>query len=729
MPIKLTHSASSGGTNLDQTRSYGYLWDFAINGGVSGFLTYHKDSKHFLELTDFSTSLSHGEEKEQFSLGFAAPVKAINTGNSEQTEFTIKYRPYQGQTVANPINLLAGKSLTETTTDLQYDDQSERGIGYTVSNLKAVYERKAEKHICLISPFFLTKLSRGRRWQLIDGVPYWVQRKRSGKVRKQRIDHPDLPSVDIPVTDVQVWFCYNHHEIVRLIATMYLGVRTVRINTPNLALNRSLKIDIGKTFMETLKKLTDVWEPTIILRPVVVNEDGESDDDYPVCDLDIIDYASKDKKSGPQKIRFSPLANIISGSLTRTADFDKSVDQVIIKGGKILSTNETPDPGNLEAVRLEPLELDPRQVLIFSHMESFSAGMGAKTMGDYTGGFNEEDAPPQKRPESVWKTEKYYQDEFDPSKLVLIGEKTETYSGNELIHSISVSHQYGEGYQVIRSFESEGMLVQEPGIPYKKFRTVLTRIIDQSILIDGMQRANTTEITEEPVVVTEVTPASGNTYYSGAVRLIQAQTQNRVEKRPNTRQKLIEMTSKMKQAKLHRVTPGLLRQIEAEWDNVSETMHVQSQVITDPRKNWDIPENQFIKVISRPEVTMVRNVVEVDVPDCVDDLTAQDIADRIFARSDGTGSDVSLSMHCLFMPTMVGVVGAVDLPQVEKNSAIAGGGSDGKKVVDDGKKVVDLSENGESRRNFFLESAEWGFRSGSTHADNDVFSNVKLRRL
>lgn len=497
-----------------------------------------------------------------------------------------------------------------------------------------------EKDIYFVNASWLTRMSGGKKsWVLQNGALYWSKRTWNGKQKLRRIQHADLPDVNKAVGTYEVLVNYGRHwDVLNYIAGK-MNCRLV-VNTPNLTINHSHVIRTGTSYVEAINGLVSLWNPFVrILRDPV---------DPDLFTLLILDPTIEQNIPQPRTVRLGKKSISQIQFKDQGTNLNDIVDKVIVRGGAVSQSVELPDPGQLKITSLDPLELDPKHFLQFYHVESVKNIMEQKTKGDYTGGFNQENAPPQKRPETIIKYETYYQVPDDPTKILLMASRQETYDADSnMIHSVNVSNMYSdEGYQVIRTKEEESALIQEPGKPYKTFRWVLRRVTDQSRIYDGLQRANSIEITEEPVVVTTVYPKDGEPYKAGPVRLIQAQNQNRVSKDVATTQELIEMTSKVKTTKLHRVTKGVLRCEEMEYDNLSETMQCNAQTIADPRVHYPDPDPKFHEEFSRPGVTEFHKSITIEHPDIIDHATALMVANRAFARSSQIRKELSIGLTC-----------------------------------------------------------------------------------
>lgn len=505
-----------------------------------------------------------------------------------------------------------------------------------------------EQDTYFVNPSWLNKMAGGKKsWVVRHGVLYWAKTTWNGKQKLRRIQHADLPDVNKPIGADRVYVSYvKHWDVLNFIAqeiSRKTGILVkLLVNTPNLIINHSHILRSGSSFVEAINGLVSLWNPFVRFLKDPVEENTYT--------LLILDPVTQDQdKPQPRTIRIGKKAISPQGISYKDqwTNLNDIVDKVIIKGGAVSQSVELPDPGQLKVTILDPLELDPKNFLQFYHVENVKSILEQKTKGDYKEGFNEPDPPPQKRPETIHKYETYYQVPDDPTKILLMAQRTETYHEDTLIHSMDVFNVYSDkGYQIIRTKEEESALINEPGKPYKVFRWVLRRVVNQSRIYDGLQRANSIEMTEEPVVVTKVYPKNGEPYYAGPVRLIQAQNQNMVIKDASTTQEIIEMTTKIKTTKLHRVTKNVLRCEELEWDNLSETQQCNTQTIADPRVHQQDPDPRYHEEFSRPGVTTFHKSVTIEHPDIVDHTTAQMVADRAFARSSTIRKELSIGLQC-----------------------------------------------------------------------------------
>jgi len=537
----------------------------------------------------------------------------------------------------------------------------------TASGIKSANEEPTsspEKTLYFVNSAWINRLAGGKKsWTFRDNALYWIKsgRNRTGKVR--RIEHADLPSADMPTDSYELRFCSKHHDVLSYLVsklgyTYYSGSGevvqtlgyTLVTNVPNLDINHSFVVSSGETYIDAINRLVALWNPLVKIVHRATSINGL---EYPGVVYILETTGDTHDKEQPKTVVIddSALMSGVEFSFTGPNQNDL-IDKVIIKGGALSGSVELPDPGELKLTKLDAMEIDIENLLNFFHVEQMNDILGAKRYGDYKKGFNEQDAPDQIRVDKILKSETYYQNPDDRTQLLLMAEATESMDENgQTVHTHTTSNQYAETGELVRSTETERALVNEPGVPFKKMREVLHRTIDQSRIYDGIQRSNVLEIVEEPVVVTKVIPQTGEPYYAGPVRLIQAQSQNRVSTDVSTTQELIEMTTRVKMSKVHRVTKTVLRQIEMEWDNLSGTMHCQTQIVADPRIQDADEEPRYYNEIRKPGVIQFHKSATVEHPDIVTDTVAQLVADLIFLRSSQRKTNVTIRPK-VFIPIL-----------------------------------------------------------------------------
>ena len=103
----------------------------------------------------------------------------------------------------------------------------------------------------------------------------------------------------------------------------------------------------------------------------------------------------------------------------------------------------------------------------------------------------------------------------------------------------------------------------------------------------------------------------------------------------NTNQRIIEQTTKFRDVIVNRATDGLLRQVTIEWDVLNGTSNVSSQTLKDPadqKPHVKRQEHQYRKEFHNGSGPY-HEAKTIQHPDMADDLTAQEIAQRVFSRS------------------------------------------------------------------------------------------------
>jgi hypothetical protein len=486
-----------------------------------------------------------------------------------------------------------------------------------------------QKDLYFVNIDWLNTLTGGiAYWRLIDGALYWQirssrRRGTSAERKAWQIEHADLPSRGTDSTTYQIILDYrSHHEIGNYIAGL-MGY-TLRANTPDVRLRSVLHFSSGQSYMEMLNSLFSIWNPDIRFDE---SDEGEKK-------IWVLDTAGEDNTlNQPVKMSFSPKA-IVSISEKDIGKAKDPTDHVLIKGAKDWNMNAVPDPGELSIMRLTtPLEFPEEDLHEYWWTESFSFGEGNKLLGDYTGGFNTANAEEQRRPKYVYRAEQWY---ISPTNdgMYLIRELDESFDEKGLIHAHSVNHLYGAGFKLIYTSEKEHGLIQKPGEPFKTFDLIRHTVIDQSWMIDGLERACTVEITEEPVVITEVyDAATGKMIKCGPVPISRSQEQGRTSKNPAANQRLIDMTTKKRVTKVNRACKGVLAQVTSEFDTISQTMKVSPQFLRDPRSKTNDERTQYRYEAYLPGQSVFHKKVTIEHPDICDDAIAQAICDRIFAKS------------------------------------------------------------------------------------------------
>lgn len=485
-----------------------------------------------------------------------------------------------------------------------------------------------QKDLYFVNITWLNTLTGGLAyWRLIDGTLYW-QIKSSGRTgtaerKAWQIEHADLPSRGTDPNTYTILINYHsHYEIATYIAGL-MGY-SIRINTPDIPLRSVLHFSAGQSYMEMLNSLFSIWNADIRF--------DESDSDEPM--IWVLDTAGSDNAlNQPVKMTFSA-ASIMSISESDKGIDIEPVDHILIKGAKDWNMNAIPDPGELKIMRLtQPLDFPDEDLHEFWWMESFSFGEGNKMLGDYTGGFNTANAEEQRRPKYVYRAEQWY---ISPTNdgMYLIREMDESFDEKGIIHAHSVRYVYGAGYKLIYTSEKEYGLIQKPGEPFKEFMMTRHTVTDQSWMIDGLERACTVEITEEPVVITEVYDAASGKYIKcGPVPINRSQEQGRTSKNPAANQKLIDMTTKKRVTKMNRACKGVLAQVTSEYDTISQTMKVSPQFLRDPRTKTNDERTQYRYEAFMPGQSVFHKMITIEHPDICSDTIAQAICDRIFVKS------------------------------------------------------------------------------------------------
>lgn len=495
---------------------------------------------------------------------------------------------------------------------------------YTETHIQS----SVQKDLYFVNITWLNTLTGGiAYWRLIDGTLYW-QLKSSGRTsvgeqKAWQIEHADLPSKNVDPSTYEILINYHsHYEIATYIAGL-MGY-SIRVNTPDVRLRSVLHFSAGQSYMEMLNSLFSIWNADIRF--------DESDSGNPR--IWVLDTAGSDNTlTQPTRMTFSDSSIMDIDEVDKGIDIEP-VDHILIKGAKDWNMRAIPDPGELKLFRLTtPITFPEEDIKEFWWVESFSFGEGNKILGDYTGGFNTANAEPQRRPTHVYRAEQWYVSPTNDG-MYLLRELDESFDGNGILHAHSVRYVYGAGYKLIYTSEREYGLIQKPGEPFKEFMMIRHNVIDQSWMIDGLERACTVEITEEPVVITEVYDAASGKYVKcGPVPISRSQEQGRTSKNPAANQKIIDMTTKKRITKVNRACKGVLAQVTTEYDTISQTMKVSPQFLRDPRSKTNDERSQYRYEAFYPGQSVFHKMVTIEHPDICDDITAQAICDRIFSKS------------------------------------------------------------------------------------------------
>lgn len=488
------------------------------------------------------------------------------------------------------------------------------------------------KDLYFVNPTWLTSLAGGiRNWQLIDGALYWQIRSSrpntsgtgtSTNRKAWPIEHTDLPPKSAKPGTFTILMNYTtHHEIAAYIAQL-MGYK-IKINTPNLQVRSALHFSSSQGYLEILDSLFKIWNADIRF--------DESDSDNPT--IWVLDTA------GPENTLTQPATLVLQEQAIKSLSVkyqgidQNPIDHVIVKGSKNWNSGNIPDPGEIKSFRLMPIEFPEKDLFTYWWTESFEFANENKILGDYTGGFNTADAEPKRRPKYVYRSETWYISPIDDG-LYIIAENDESFDDQGMLHAHSVHYFYGAGFKLIYTGEKEYALIQKPGEPFKTFDLIKHTIIDQSWQMDGLGRACTIEIVEEPVVVAEVWDANAQKWVKCApVPINRSQEQGRTSKNPAANQKLIQMTTKKSVTKVNRACKGVLAQVKLEYDTLAEIMKVHPQFIRDPRARLDEESAQYHYEAWLPGQVVYHRSITIEHPDINSDLVAQAIADRVFAKN------------------------------------------------------------------------------------------------
>ena len=533
-------------------------------------------------------------------------------------------------------------------------------IDYVMTSLKDA----PQKDLYFVNRTWLNSLAGGNRnWRLVDGGLYWDTGQRSSDAQKiWPVEHSDLPGKDADPDTYEIIMDYTTHaEIAAYIANL-MGYR-IQITTPPMNLRSVMHFSSGQSYLDMLNAMFSMWNGDIKL--------DESNQDEPT--IWVLDTAGPENVlNQPRSITVAARA-IVSLSCKHIGKEKNPVDHVIVKGAKDWNTSNLPDSGELKRIRLTPIEMPEENIRTFQGTDSFSFAKSNKTMGDYTGGFNTADAEDQKRPAYSFHLEKIYVSPIDDG-LYMMYELDQSFDEDgEQLSQHSVRYTYGPGYKLIYTSERESMRVQKPGEPFKEFMEVKHTVIDQSWIIDGLERVRTTELTEEPVVITEFyDQTSGKYIKAGPVPISRSQEQGRTAKNPASNQKIIDMTTSFSVDNVNRACKGLLAQTRSKYDTIAEVMKVSSQILRDPRAKLDDERTQYKHEAWLPGQTVYHKSVTIEHPDICDDITAQAIADRIFIKNAANIERRELSLTLVMPIQLPDTNFAINLPEMYATSERGG---------------------------------------------------------
>lgn len=427
----------------------------------------------------------------------------------------------------------------------------------------------------------------------------------------------------------------SYHAIGRYLANL-MGCE-FRCNVPDLTVQRVLRVPAERSYFESISALFSLWNPLVQIIPNV--QSGLR----PI--VQVLDAGgSEQPPTNPQKLSLSLTAIEEFKIVGPGESSSKIVDHVVVRGMPIYTWSidmRTPD---LRTKNVEAKTLSENKEVIY--VMEFSRGIAGKAMGDSQKGFGPPGTPDRQRPKIVGKAEYYHIDVGDAGDWILCRELTETYTDIGLIHRVEVKNEFHEK-EIVRTTEEEHALVKVPGQPFKEFKLVKRRIVDQTEVYDGLSRSAATEVVEELCVMWEaVDPKTGETYPPTAIPIVQAQTENRISESPASRAKLQELTTKLRTVTVDRVSRKMLRQITTDFDCLAETTKVSSQLMRDPNakdggprgespQEWHFYRDSAASgVLTSPTSGRAYNkAVIIECPDIPNQDIARLVASRALVRS------------------------------------------------------------------------------------------------
>lgn len=441
-----------------------------------------------------------------------------------------------------------------------------------------------------------------------------------------RYYHSALPGKDISPDNLSTFLsCKTHHDVGRFLAGL-IGYRLV-VNTPDMEIVDTMTIPSGTKWGDAITGIFSLWGPEVRVVP------GSSDGKTPPT-IYIGDVLTNDGDPSVTQTISVPTAVLVGISRKASSKVESAsnsggnaknqiVDHVIIRGRKsrhtVLDMRFPDDEQNQEAVDEDQPDFTVTKIpgqwvapnMHYVAQLNMNEILEQKRRGAYQGPFGVppydydplavqqqirvihvfKPVPPESPPgELTSKKEiaEWRRKWKEQNKPLPCGETTVTYDGDGVVSMTKTYNKFSSDNRIIASYEELFMRTRRPGTDTAELIWCHAKSTSQDTMINPLNLAITKEFVEEMVVYDEV-QYEGQTYKDNPRSLVDVlrsdMSRTAIDKAPETPQRLMEMTTHVKNTIINRVSPIVLIKQDIDVSLLSGAVKTTSQMLENPERD------------------------------------------------------------------------------------------------------------------------------------------------